>query len=84
MSHWAAKAGGGHWRGDASAEMWERGKKSSCDCLGIIQCENEDCEYAVWPFTTCQRIIRQLENGCKICGMSLIHQECEIRAVLWK
>jgi hypothetical protein len=84
MSHWVAKVGRGDWRGDTSAEMWKKGKKSSCDCLGIIQCENEDCEYAVRPFTTHQRIIQQLENGCEICGMSLIHQKCEIRAVLWK
>ena len=84
MSHWGAKVGGGDQRGDTSAEMWERGKKSTRNCLGIIQCKNKDCNYAVWPFMTCQRIIQQLEKGCEICGMSLTHQECEICAVLWK
>jgi hypothetical protein len=84
MSHWAAKGGGGDRRGDTSAGIWERGKRSTRDCLGIIQCENEDCDYAVRPLTTRQRIIQQLEKGCEICGTSLIHQECGIRAVLWK
>ena len=84
MSHWAAKVGGGDRKGDISAGMWERGKRSTRDCLGIINCNNEDCHYAVRPFTTRQRIIQQLEKRCEICGASLIHQDCGIRATLWK
>lgn len=84
MSHWATKVGGGDRRGDTSAGMWERGKRSTRDCLGIIQCENVDCDYAVRPFTTRPGIVKQLEKGCEICGESLIHHECEIRAILWK
>ena len=84
MSHWAMKVGGGDRRGDISAGIWERGKRSTRDCLGIIQCSNEDCDYAVRPLTTRQRIIQQLEKKCEICRASLLHQECEIRAVLWK
>ena len=84
LSHWAAKGGGGDQRGDVSAGMWERGKRSTRDCLGIIQCDNEDCDYAVRPFTTRQRINQQLEKSCEICGMSLGHRECGVRAVLWK
>ena len=61
--------------------MWERGKRSTRDCLGIIECE--DCDYVVQPSTTHQRIIKQLEKRCEICGASLIHNECEIHAV-WK
>ena len=84
MSHWATKVGGGDRRGDTLAGVWERGKRSTRTCMGIIQCEDEDCEYAVRPFTTCGRITQQLEKTCEICGASLFHQECEIRAVLWK
>ena len=84
MSHWAAMIGGGDCRGDASAGMWERGKRSTRDCLGIIQCNNEDCDFAVRPFTTHRRIIQQLEKSCEICGDSLIHRECKIRGTLWK
>ena len=84
MSHWAMKVGGGDRRGDISAEIWERGKRSTRDCLGIIRCGNEDCNYAVRPLTTRQKIIEQLEKECEICRASLLHQECEIRAVLWK
>ena len=84
MSHWAAKVGGGDRRGDTSAGMWERGKKSTRDCWGVIHCDNEDCDYTVRPFTTRPRISKQLEKSCEICGASLIHRECDIRAVLWK
>lgn len=84
MSHWAAKVGGGDRRGETSAETWERGKRSTRVCLGIIECENADCDYAVRPFTTRARINQQLMKICEICGASLIHQECEIRATLWK
>ena len=80
MSHWAAKVGGGDRRGETSAETWERGKRSTRVCLGIIECENADCDYAVRPFTTRTRINQQLMKICEICGASLIHQECEIRA----
>jgi hypothetical protein len=84
MSHWAAKVGGGDRRGDTSAGSWERGKRSTRDCLGIIHCDDIDCNYGVRPFTTRSRINQQLEKRCEICGAALIHQECEIRAVLWK
>ena len=84
MTHWATKVGGGDRRGDIAAEMWESGKRSTRDCLGIIQCDDVDCDYAVRPFTTNQRIIQQLEKNCEICGGLLIHQNCEIRAILWK
>ena len=84
MSHWSAKVGGGDRRGKPSAAVWEMGKRSTRDCLGVIQCDNEECTYAVRPFTTRPRIARQLENNCEICGASLTHRECNVRAVLWK
>jgi hypothetical protein len=84
MSHWATRVGGGDRRGNTSAGTWERGKRSTRDCLGIILCVNIDCDYGVRPFTSHQRIIQQLKKTCKICGGELIHRECEIRAVLWK
>ena len=84
MSHWAAKVGGGDRRGKLSAAVWAMGKRSTRDCLGVIHCDDEDCTYAVRPFTTRPRIARQLENHCEICGASLTHQECAVRAVLWK
>ena len=84
MSHWAAKVRGGDRRGDTSAGTWERGKRSTRDCLGVIQCEVEGCDYTVRPFTTRARITKQLEKNCDICDASLIHLECDVRAVLWK
>ena len=84
LSHWAAMVGGGDRRGDSTAETWERGKRSTRDCLGIIHCDNIDCDYKVRPVTKRSRMIQQLEKRCEICGGALIHRECEIRAVLWK
>jgi hypothetical protein len=83
MSHWAAKVGGGYRGGDRSAEVWEEGKKSTRNCLGVIVCDDEDCQYAVRPLTTRSKLVQQLEKSCEICGASLTHQACNIRAVLW-
>lgn len=84
MCHWATKVGGGDRSGNALAEVWERGKKSTRSCLGVIVCDDEDCEYTVRPLTTRSKLVQQLEKNCDICGASLIHQACDVRAVLWK
>jgi hypothetical protein len=78
MSHWAAKVGGGDRRGDALADEWERGKKSTRNCLGVIVCEDENCNYAVRPLTTRAKLVQQLERNCEICGASLTHEACDV------
>ena len=78
LSHWVAMVGGGDRRGDSTTETWERGKRSTRDCLGIIHCDNIDCDYKVRPVTKRSRMIQQLEKRCEICGGALIHQESPI------
>ena len=33
--HWSYKVNGGYWNGDELAPNWERGKKTSCRCMGV-------------------------------------------------
>jgi len=84
MSHWATRVGGGDRKGDELAEIWERGKKSTCNCLGVIICENRNCDNAVRSFTNHSKIEEQLQDSCGVCGAPLVHQKCSVCATLWK
>jgi len=84
MSHWATRVGGGDRKGDELAEIWERGKKSTRNCLGVIICENRNCDNAVRPFTNHSKIEEQLQDSCGVCSAPLVHQKCSVRATLWK
>jgi hypothetical protein len=79
--HWATKTGGGDRKGDEFAKTWERGKRSTRRCLGIITCDNPGCKRIVRPQTTMQGIAKQLSFPCE-CGAELIHTECAVISVL--
>jgi hypothetical protein len=81
--HWAVRTNGGDRRGSEHAESWERGKKSSRRCLGIIECDNPTCTFIVRPHTSPQGIQKQLNKTCN-CGAVLKHQKCEVISYLWR
>lgn len=81
-SHWAAKVSGGYRKGSEFADTWEGGKRSTRQCLGIITCDNDDCEMVIRPQTTPEGISSQLLRRCRCQGI-LQHKPCPIRSSLW-
>jgi hypothetical protein len=83
-SHWSYKANGGYRNGDELSLNWERGKKTSRRCMGVMLCDNHPaCGIITRPQTTAKGIDAQLQKGCE-CGAHLIHQECPVRSFLWQ
>ncbi|KAF8956009.1 hypothetical protein BDZ97DRAFT_1764147 [Flammula alnicola] len=80
--HWAVRVNGGDRKGDEHAESWQNGKRVTRRCLGILECDNQDCEVSVRPQTSPQGIDAQLRKRCQ-CGAQLYHRKCDIRALLW-
>ncbi|KAF8069339.1 hypothetical protein FPV67DRAFT_1625517 [Lyophyllum atratum] len=81
-AHWAMKVSGGDRKGDSHAMDWQGGKKSTRRCMGIMECDDRDCEVVTRPQTTPQGIASQLRGPCA-CGARLLHQPCNIRSELW-
>ena len=81
--HWANKASGGDRTGDEHAVRWEKGKRLVRRCLGVIICDNDECNIIIRPKTTPLTIQKQLNESC-ICAAQLHHQRCEVRAISWK
>ncbi|KIJ93842.1 hypothetical protein K443DRAFT_111442, partial [Laccaria amethystina LaAM-08-1] len=83
-SHWSYKVNGGYRNGDELSPNWERGKKTSRRCMGVMLCDNHPaCGIVTRPQTTAKGINAQLQKGCE-CGAHLIHQECPVRSFLWQ
>ena len=82
MCHWAVFVGGGDRKGNEHAANWENGKKATRICLGIILCDNPDCQLSVRPHTKSQGLAKQLATSCD-CGAQRFHQKCSVRSVLW-
>lgn len=80
--HWAHKIGGGDRKGDSHAEEWGNGKRSWRQCLGVIKCDNPQCEIITRPNTTPHRMSIQLQKAC-LCGAELSHYGCAVRSTLW-
>lgn len=80
--HWPFKSNGGYRNGDTNAAAWQNGKKSSKKCLGVIQCENPDCEVILRVATTPQRLAKQLVKVCE-CSSSFFHQNCDVVGYTW-
>jgi hypothetical protein len=83
MVHWAYRLTGGDRKGDRFADTWQKGKHSKRWCLGIITCDNEECDIIVRPQTKPEGIYRQLLMKCQ-CGAKLQHEDCGIVSELWK
>lgn len=78
-AHWSYKANGGYG-GDEHASTWQKGKKTSRKCMGVMLCDNHPvCGIVTRPQTTARGIDSQLRKGCD-CGAVLIHQQCEVRS----
>ena len=82
MCHWAVSVGGGDRKGNEHATNWENGKKSTRSCLGIILCDNPDCQIFTRPHTKSQSLAKQLATSCD-CGAQRFHQKCSVRSILW-
>ena len=80
--HWSCRNTGGDRKGSQLASSWEQGKHSTRQCMGIIQCDNDDCHVLVRPQTTPQGIAKQVLRAC-VCGAALSHASCPVRSVLW-
>lgn len=82
MCHWAVLVGGGDRKGNSHAANWESGKKATRSCLGVILCDNPDCQIAVRPHTKSQSLAKQLATSCD-CGAQRFQQKCSVRSILW-
>jgi hypothetical protein len=79
--HWACKNTCGDRKGSVFATSWEAGRRSTRQCLGILKCDNEDCQVIVRPQTDPRGIAKQLRLPCK-CRAKLSHLRCPVRSVL--
>ena len=77
--HQAMTVNGGDCKGKKDALTWEAGKRSTCLCLGVIECDDPLCRIVIRPQT--KRTDKQLQNTCK-CGATLKHKTCSIISVL--
>ncbi|KAF9533317.1 hypothetical protein CPB83DRAFT_903260 [Crepidotus variabilis] len=82
QTHWAMRGGGGDRYGDDHAETPDKGKKATRTCLGVLQCDNADCDRAARPKTQSGQIAEQVEEGCE-CGARLYHQKCSVRQIIY-
>lgn len=81
-THWATKVNGGFRKGSDDSNTWEQGKRSTRQCMGIIKCDNSDCQLVIRPQTTSQGISGQLLRRCQ-CQAVLSHIRCPIKSTLW-
>lgn len=79
--HWAMRRHGGDRKGDNFAKAVEGGKKSKRSCLGIIKCDNPDCQIVIRPQTRPEGIEKQLQRQCT-CAAPLYHIECAVFSIL--
>lgn len=80
--HWAHR-GRGERGGDAYAGQWEKGKRYTRTCLGIIICDNPECPRIIRPGTKPETIHDQLSEACQ-CTAKLFHQTCDVQTITWK
>ncbi|KIM38444.1 hypothetical protein M413DRAFT_12871 [Hebeloma cylindrosporum] len=81
--HWANRAIGGDRTGDEHALTWEKGKKATRRCLGVITCNNDNCIVVIRPKTTPKAIHEQLNQPC-VCTAKVHLQRCEVRSFSYK
>lgn len=81
--NWACKGHGGDKTGSTESATYERGKRSSRQCLGALICDNSDCDIIIRPHTRSDGIENQILTGCSNCGSSLTHVLCPNRSKIW-
>lgn len=81
--HWAHKVHGGDRTGDLHALVYPKGKRSSRKCLGVLTCDNTDCEIVVRPNVRPEKIERQIVDGCPKCRSSLTRVSCTNVSKIW-
>ena len=83
--HWACKGGGGDRSGSENAEEWEKGKRARRICLGVIKCDNPDCDIVIRPKTDKKQRRAQLDADCQ-CGATLELETCAAYSIAydWK
>ncbi|KAF8173335.1 hypothetical protein K438DRAFT_1551160, partial [Mycena galopus ATCC 62051] len=78
--HWATRVLGGRG-GSTQAETWQRGNLSRRQCLGVIECQGDECMVFTRPQTRKSGIENQLAKLCT-CGAKLVHRSCDVRSTL--
>ncbi|KAJ3834886.1 hypothetical protein F5878DRAFT_588901 [Lentinula raphanica] len=83
MVHWARKDRGTRGTsGNEYAEEWSLGKKNTRCCLGVIVCENDECNTIIRPQTIPGGVQRQLLKRCR-CNAKLRRVTCGVQMVIW-
>lgn len=82
MVHWAFTVLGGKPNQSATSETWQGGKTTRRQCLGTIECSNDDCRIIIRPQSTLPRVSQQLSKDCH-CGASLFHKTCPVISTLY-
>jgi len=82
QSHWAERIQGGDRKGDALADVWERGKRATRVCLGVFVCDNGRCSRVTRPKIDPARLRAQKLMQCD-CHATLVYQDCGVRSILW-
>ncbi|KAJ7190032.1 hypothetical protein GGX14DRAFT_328543, partial [Mycena pura] len=78
--HWATQTLGGRG-GSTTADTWQGGKLTRRKCLGIIECDADDCLITIRPQSRPSGIEKQLSQSC-VCGGKLHHQPCGLLSTL--
>ena len=81
--HWAHRVMGGDRTGDLHATSYEKGKRRARKCLGVLDCENPDCEVIVRPHVRPEAIDKQMISGCPKCHSSLTRVTCDNISKIW-
>jgi len=82
LTHWVERTSGGDRRGAEDAEVWDKGKRLTRTCLGVLVCDNQDCQRITRPMTNPSQFKKQLTSACR-CGAEFKHQTCGVRSILW-
>ena len=71
--HWACRYSGlpSNRTGPSDADEWLKGSESRRTCLGVIVCENQECDIVIRPATRRETVDKQLAKLCP-CGSALV------------
>ena len=81
LVHWATRNRGGY-TGNAAASSWHEGKKGIRSCLGVITCNNQDCNARIRPPVRPKALEKRLQESCPICGSGVLHHNtCDVKII---
>lgn len=86
MSHWASNPKGGPKRGKGNhnARKWRDGHATGRTCVGVIVCDNSNCNIVIRPQTRNAKRQEQLAETCQCMVGTLSHINCSIVSWIWK